>query len=158
MSVEIRPAERNQEAAERLYAFIRPMAQEVALAPVDDQRAFQNMAAIVDQGHSFVAWDGDEIVGALGLTMVPYWYAEDTFLIDRFLYVRPDRRFGEVGVKLLRAGRDEGKRTGKSVFILVANPDRKVKQDEAAMYATVAGFSPMAHLLQLHKAPVAGAA
>lgn len=156
----IEKIEANIENAERVYRFIRPMALEVALAPVDDERAFTQFCGIIDEGHTFIATDGEEIVGALGLVAVPYWYGDgnDAFLIDKFLYVRPDRRFGDVGIKLLRAGRDEGRRLGKSVFVMVANPDRRPKNNEASVYATVAGYTPFAHLMHLYKAPVAGTA
>lgn len=158
MTVRIERVEANLENAQQVYAFIRPMALEVALAPVDDVRAFQQFCGIIDEGHTFIAIDGDEIVGALGLTAVPYWYSDgqQSFLIDKFFYVRPDRRFGDIGIKLLRAGRDEGKRVLKSVFVMVANPDRSPKQNAASAYAVVAGYSPFAHLVALHHAPVAG--
>jgi hypothetical protein len=104
--------------------------------------------------------ENGEIVGSIGFAQNPYWYSDGEvyFLIDRWFYVRPDKRFGDVGVKLLRAGRDEGKRLLKNVFVMIANPDRKPKQNEAAVYATVAGYTPLAHLLHLYKAPVAGTA
>lgn len=150
----------DEESVKALFEFILPMSREVAMSPVDIPNALANCYRTIADGSTFRAVEEGKIVGSLGLAHNAYWYGdgEDFFLIDRWLYVDPERRFGDVGVKLLRAGRDEGKRLLKNVFIMVANPDRRQKQNEAGIYATVAGFTPIAHLLKLYQAPVAGAA
>tara|TARA_R110000822_G_scaffold92983_7_gene214279 strand:+ start:1272 stop:1760 length:489 start_codon:yes stop_codon:yes gene_type:complete len=160
MPVTIERAVSSFEASARLFGFILPMAREVAQAPVDDEKAFIAACSVIEQGHTFVAWDEGEIIGSLGLVKVAYWYGdgESSFLLDRWLYVRPDRRFGSVGVKLLRAGREEGKLLNLNTFVVVANPDRTPKQNEASIYSVIAGYSPFTHLMHLHKVPVAEAA
>jgi hypothetical protein len=160
MPVTIERVGDDEESVKALFEFILPMSREVALAPVDIQNALANCYRTIADGSTFRAVENGEIVGSLGLARNAYWYGngEEFFLIDRWLYVRPDKRFGDVGIKLLRAGRDEGTRLLKSVFIMVANPDRRPKQNEAAIYATVAGYTPIAHLLKLYQAPVAGVA
>ena len=127
MPVTIERAVSSFEASARLFGFILPMAREVAQAPVDDEKAFIAACSVIEQGHTFVAWDEGEIIGS-------------------------------VGVKLLRAGREEGKLLNLNTFVVVANPDRTPKQNEASIYSVIAGYSPFTHLMHLHKVPVAEAA
>lgn len=140
------------------FEFFLPMVGEVGQTPVDIRNAMANWYGTVAQGHSFVAKDGEEIVGVLGLAESPYWYGDGTAfcLIDKPFYVHPERRFGSVGIKLLRAGREEGKRCSANTFVVIANPDRRPKNNEAAIYAVVAGYSPFTSILKLHREPVAG--
>ena len=158
--IEINRVEPDEASVGPLFEFILPMAEEVAMTEVTVSNAFENCYRTIADGSTFIAKDGDEIVGSLGFAKNAYWYGdgEDYFLIDRWFYVRPDRRFGDVGVKLLRAGRDEGKLLMKNVFVMIANPDRKKKSNEAGIYATVAGYTPFVHMLNLHRVKVAGSA
>ena len=138
-----------------VFKFILPMAREVAQTYVDVERAFTNAALVMEQGHTFVARNGDgEIVGSLGLIEANYWYgSEDSqFLLDRWFYVRPADRFGDIGVKLMRHAKAEANRMGINAFIVVANPDRTPKQNSAATYSVIAGFSPFTHVTRLNRA------
>lgn len=149
------------ETVKEVFKFILPMAREVAQTHVDVERAFKNAALVMEQGHTFVARNGDgEIVGSLGLLEANYWYGteDSTFLLDRWFYVRPTDRFGDIGVKLMRHARAEADRMGINAFIVVANPDRTPKQNAAAAYSVIAGFAPFTHVMKLNRTrkPVEG--
>lgn len=81
---------------------------------VDKGRAV--IAHVITDGICMVAEDGDDIVGSFGLQLCDWWYSDEMFWALPWLYVRPDRRRGIIGIKFLRAIRRFGLRS--PVFVI----------------------------------------
>ena len=125
------------------------MAEEMALVPVNPEKAAIKVHGTIEAGLAWIARRDTSIVGAIGLKEVPFDYGDDTFLLDSFLYVAAGERFGEVGVKLMRAVRDHAEDRHKILFIGVMNPTRRQKKTELGLYLEVAGFLPFGHLTRI---------
>ncbi len=123
---------------------------EIGIAPLDVETAMAAAFVAISEGHSFMAMEDGELVGSIAMTTRPIWYSRDhTMLMDAWFYVMPDKRFGLVGGRLLRAARDEGKALGLPTFVVIANPHRPHPKTERSLYAVIAGFIPGAHVLRI---------
>lgn len=130
----------------RLMELSVQMAEEMALMPVNPLKAARKVYDAIGAEMAWVAKRDDEIVGSLGLKEVPWDYADGTFLIDSWVYVPRTERFGEVGIKLMRAAKEHALAAGKHCFIGVMNPGRHTKKTEMGLYFEIAGFLPFGHI------------
>lgn len=120
-------------------------------APLDLDKASKDVYAVMGEGRTWLAKDGEgEPIGVLGLIEVPFWYSDLTFLISKWFYVRPEFRFGQVGMKLLLEARAEADRIGKIAFVQTTNPRRKPKKGTWLSVAGEAvGCFPAGYMLRL---------
>lgn len=138
--------------------FLLPMAAEVAVVPIDAKTAAEQLWLAVAQGNAFVARATDDdtpgrIVGSLALVRDRYWYNMNrSFFIDHHFYVGREARFALVGVRLLRAAREQVLPKGDAVFVRVANARRHQKATPEAYYATIAGYFPVGHMTVIRPA------
>lgn len=126
------------------------MAEEMALVEVNPEKAALKVYRAIETGMAWIARDDEgSIVGAIGLKEIDFDYADDSFLADSFLYVARDQRFGEVGVKLMRAAKEHALARGKILFIARMNPGRSTKKTETGLYFEIAGFLPFGHVTRI---------
>lgn len=118
-------------------------------AVLDTETAARNAYAVLNEGMTFVARIDGQAVGTLALTELPFWYSKSTFLQDAWLYVKPEYRKGLVGVKLMRAARDEAQKRSQIAFVTLNNPDRRPKATVMSLESQVAGFVPVGYTLKL---------
>lgn len=132
-----------------LMALSVEMAEEMALVPVNPELAALKVYAAIQAGMAWVAVREGVIVGSLGLKEVPWDYADGTFLLDSWVYVARDERFGDVGVKLLRTAKDYALKRELACFIGVMNPGRRTKKTDLGLYFEIAGYLPFGHLSRI---------
>lgn len=105
--------------------FLRAMHAEVGRAPLNDAKALGVIAETIRLGVALVVEDGGRIVGSMGLNRIDYWYADDDFLGETWLYVdREYRKAGEVIGLLMSEARHIGEATGLPVLIDHYHPRR----------------------------------
>jgi GNAT superfamily N-acetyltransferase len=76
-----------------IHAFLLAVAPPALLAPVDPVDSIGEVYRVVNEEAAFVALADGEIVGTLGIVMVPWWYNRATqFLTDRWCFVSPAHR------------------------------------------------------------------
>ena len=133
-----------------VYALTVALHLEGGFAALDNDKASRAVYQVLQEGLVWVARDeSGEAIGTLGLTELSFWYSQDTYLQDAWLYVRPDFRGAQVGVALMRAARAEAQARNKIVLITVTNPDRRPKATAMSLESQLAGFVPLGYTLKI---------
>lgn len=126
---------------------------EYAIAPVNIEKTLSQGYAVLAAGMSFIARDEQgDVVGVLGMTETDFYYSDEKILINTVgPYVRPDMRFGIVGVRLMRAVRDLADERDQLAFVWVMHPSRQRKTAQS-LFAQVAGYVPIGHVIAIRSA------
>ena len=147
--ITIEVAKDDEESFAEVFGLLLDLHKAGGYGPLDVETAGRNAYLVIKEGMVFVARKDGKAIGTLGLTDVQFWYSQDRFLQDAWFFVAPAHRRGQVGVKLMRAARDEGERRNKIVFITINNPDRRPKRTTASLESQTAGFVPLGYTLKL---------
>lgn len=124
--------------------------EENGFAPLDLDKASRNVYRTIGEGMTWLARAGEDLpIGVLGLTEHAFWYGNLTFLLSAWFYVRPEHRFGRVGVALMRRAREEADRRGLICFIETSNPRKAAKGGLASVAMERAGYIPAGYMLRL---------
>jgi GNAT superfamily N-acetyltransferase len=148
-----------EDEIKELSEFLMGQFREGAYAPLNPTKAIRTIYQAAVDGMSFIVRDadaGDKIVGALALHEHDYWYSDWHFLTNPYFYVDPTRRFARIGVLLMRAARQfaeekvqiDGSR-GMTTFVVVNNPDRRTKGTQNSLFASIAGYTPLGHVIKI---------
>ena len=149
-TVTIARAGHDEAAFREVFDLALALHQEGGYARLDARKAAEGVYAVLTEGMVWLARTPDGIaVGTLGLTELPFWYSTDTYLQDAWFYVRPEWRWAQVGVALLRAARDEAQTRNKIALITVTSPDRRPKATPMTLDSQIAGFVPLGYSLRL---------
>jgi GNAT superfamily N-acetyltransferase len=126
---------------------------ENGMAPMNREKAAEAVYRVIEEGMTWLARDEKDehrYLGVLGLVEHQFWYADLTFLVSAWFYVRPERRFGRVGVELLRAAQAEAEKRGLIVFAETSNPRRRAKGGSWLTVASErAGYIPAGYMIRL---------
>lgn len=130
---------------------------EGAYAPLNPDKAAKAVYSALADGGTFIARDDEgKLIGTLPMTTYEYWYSDWIFLSNQWFYVDRQARFRDVGVKLMRAARLYAARkqqvdgsVGVTAFVMVNNPDRRAKGTATSLFAQIAGYTPLGHVLKL---------
>jgi GNAT superfamily N-acetyltransferase len=135
-----------------VFALLVALHREGGYAPMEPDDAIADVYDTLKEGMTFLARAADgQPIGVLGLTEVRFWFNRKvTFLDGRWFYVIPAERGGQVGVKLLRAARDEGQARNMITFVSTTNPDRRQKRNQMSLQAQTAGFIPVGYAIKLN--------
>jgi hypothetical protein len=101
------------------------------LPPLNMTKVLQSVWACEQTGVVFVAekeTDG-AIVGALGIVEQAHWFSVDTFLADRFYYVRQGDRTSAAAVGLLNAAKKYASILQKPLSVSVWNGEDVARKD-----------------------------
>jgi len=134
------------------FELLLELAAEVGFAPVDRDKAAGDTYRVIGQGMTFMARNADGLaLGVLGLVECDFWYSDLTFLASKWFYVKPEHRFGKVGVRLLKAAKAEADERGAMVFVATDNPARGFRRRSswATVTAQGAGYFPAGYVLRL---------
>lgn len=143
---------------EEVFALMVELHAEGGYARLNRQKARPAVWAVLNEGTTFLARleeqsGGDPAglpIGVLAMTEQPFWYGDETFLVDHGFYVKPKYRKGRVGVSLLKAAREEAQARNKIAIIAVTNPDRAPKLNGVTVISQNAGFVPVGYTLRLN--------
>lgn len=123
---------------------------EVSHIRLSPEKTAQAAYRVIAEGMTFLARDADGTpIGTLGLTELEYWFADETFLQDRWFYVRPAYRANGVGSALIRAAKDEATRLEKIVYLTIQNPDRRAKNHRMMLESQECGFVPFGYTIRI---------
>lgn len=86
-----------------LFFLLVGMAAENSKHPIAVQKSLDRIREIISIGGVFVAEDGGEIVGSVGVSPQASWFSNATFLGDSWFFVRPDKRTSRVALMLKKA-------------------------------------------------------
>jgi hypothetical protein len=91
------------------------------LAPFDPVKCLQSIVDAVRDGLVLMAYDGDELIGALGCMQYEVWYSPATMLAERFFYILPAYRDGEAFKGILEEAKAVADSLGVCISISIAN-------------------------------------
>jgi GNAT superfamily N-acetyltransferase len=128
-SIEIRGAKTEDDVVAIFQFLMRHMADEVALVvpdPHDVMRVVYELVTAEAGGAVLMAMSGGTLVGVLGLEQSHWWYNRSRPMIfDRFFYVLPEHRSGDVGLALLQEARSIADSTDNILIVVPMNPNRR---------------------------------
>lgn len=154
MSVTIERAEVNEKTFREIMDGCLVGLREYAIAPINQQKVLDQAYLTLKDGMTFIARDElGAVVGCIGMMETDFWYSDDTFLLNRIgPYIRPDQRFGVVGVRLMKAVRALADERNQLAFVWVMKPGR-VRKAASMLYAQVAGYVPVGHVVAMMPKP-----
>lgn len=129
MNVTIRVAEAERDA-EAVLLLLRQMHGENGLAPLAWDKVVARAREVFDSGIPLVADFAGEVIGSLGLLPSQWWYSNDWFLGESWVYVRPDSRKTRAAVMLVEAAQKAARDAELPLYIGVITTtelDRKAK-------------------------------
>jgi GNAT superfamily N-acetyltransferase len=143
-------ARQDEAGFNEVFAMLIALHGDVGVVPMDRKKYAEGCWSVLGEGMTFVAREGGEPVGTLGLIEATWWYAPDhcRFLQDRWFYVKPEHR-GNAGMKLLRAARDLGYQKDRIVYVWNTNPDKRQKAFPFGVEAQRLGYVPYGYNLRL---------
>lgn len=91
------------------------------IAPMDPVKFLQSIVEAVREGLVLMAYDGDELIGALGCLQHEIWYSQATMLCERFFYILPEYRDGEAFRAIIAEAKAVADALGIAISISIAN-------------------------------------
>lgn len=118
-----------------VHRFLCIVAQPVLLAPIDPVKSIIEIERMVKNpaaGFVLMAIMDDRLVGTLGVIATDWWYAQDTFLTDRFFFVVEAGRNTGIG----KALEDEAAAIARELNVnLIING--KMRRKGASVFVTL---------------------
>lgn len=142
-------ADDSQAAFAEVFDLLLGLHKDGGYAQIDVRKAAEHCLEVMREGMTFVARVNGVSAGTIAMTEIPFWYSQTTYLHDAWFYVKPQFRGGKVGVRLMRAVKDEADKKDKIAFIAINNPDRKPKQTVMTVESQIAGYVPAGHILKI---------
>jgi GNAT superfamily N-acetyltransferase len=108
-----------------IHGLLMQFGAESAEASIDPVKTMKVAYETVMQHAAIVAEVDGEIVGSLGIVRHQHWYSNDHFLIDQWLYVKPEHRGGEVLPAMLEEAKAIADLAGLRLLVAVTNHKRE---------------------------------
>ncbi len=119
------------------------MYREVGRAPLNPDKAFMAIYDCAKAGRAAMIFDGEELIGSLGLVVTDFWYSDQPELVEQWAYILPDYRDGEAGRALFSAARLMAHRMGfPRVTLIVFNKKRSKAKSKLAVIGEQFDFRP----------------
>ena len=152
MTVTVERAKCDEATYKEVMDACLPALTEYAVAPVNMKKTMEQGYRVLEQGMSFLAREETgAVVGVIGMSISDFWYSDEPILLNTVgPYVRPDQRFGVVGVRLMRAVRDLADEKDMLAFVWVMDTKRK-RTTQASLFATVAGYVSVGHVIAMRR-------
>jgi GNAT superfamily N-acetyltransferase len=104
---------------EAVYELLKVMHAENGIGRVDEPKARGAISEVINANGCLLAWQGDRIVGSVGLTMTSWWYSRENFLTDMWFFVHPDHRAEGHATRLIAWMKTAAKHAGIPVVLSV---------------------------------------
>jgi len=122
---------------------------EVAWASLSPTKAAEGCYRTLSEGMTLIARAADgTAIGTLGIVELGLWYADETYLQDVWLYVKPEHRGGGALRAMLSKAREIADIRNKVLFVTIANPNRRLKRTKLGLVAQEAGYVPFTYSLR----------
>ena len=96
---------------------------EIGLAKLNEEKVLETLWATFCDGVIIgLRSAAGDIVGSCGLRLCEYWYSDETYYLDNWLFVQRDERYQNGAALLLGGCGDLAKETGKNVVVAIGNP------------------------------------
>lgn len=86
---DVRYAETDQDAC-LIHAFLLTVAKPALRCEVNFLKSLEEVARVVRHEAALMAFDGEILIGTMGLIRPSWWYGDSVFLTDRWHFVLPD--------------------------------------------------------------------
>lgn len=139
-----------------ICTLLLPMEQELALVPVDPDKAGIELWKGIAENNTWVVRIDGKMVGVLILIDRKFWQNPAySYLANLVLYVDPGHRFALVGRKLLQHARENAMPATKPIVIEMLNRHRRPRPTGDSFYAAMVGYLPIGHQTMLRKGHLA---
>lgn len=126
---------------------------EVGRARLDPDKAFISIYTRVKEKRACMIFDGETLVGSVGLMKTDYWYSDDPQLVEQWAYVDRRYRGGEAMRCIFDFARHVAERDGfPAVHMIVFNPQRAKARSPIAHYGEQFGFRPAGAVITIEAA------
>lgn len=128
----------DQDVAAIHHMLAHQMAQGAARAPVSPEKSMRAVYDVVTSKEGAAAWmafaDG-KFVGTMGIVQTDFWYADDGFLYDKWLYVLPEYENCGALSELLKEAQAAADVAGMELIITILNKSRRrgARREHVAM-------------------------
>jgi GNAT superfamily N-acetyltransferase len=149
--MEVRFAQ-SRDDARLIFALLVGLHGEVATVPMNPGKAFERVVDVVtgEDGVAWMAIEDERVIASVGLEMVPYWYADASFLADQWFYVHPDHRDGAAARLLLEEVGRFADETGLEAVIASNNPRRgRSPRTPFEKIASTVRFTPAGSVMRI---------
>lgn len=152
--VDPRSEDETRDETRRIAAFLTALYAEVGVtaeaATPNPGKAVQGVYDTIRDGVVLVAERDGQIVGSLGLVEYPIWYADATALGDKWFFVSPSERGGDVLEALLAATADVATELAKPCFLSVWNPNsQRAPRTRLERVGAALSFNPRGALYRI---------
>ena len=96
----------------RLWPLLMDMHREQGLFSLNKEKVARTLAEAIDGGQVLIAESGGVILGTFAWTITTFYYSDDQFIGDLWLYVRPEHRRSMAAVRLRNAMTAEARKRG----------------------------------------------
>lgn len=144
-------SEVNEEIFVEVFALTLLLHEEAGILPLDREKAAESVYKTLSQGMSLIARsDEGKVIGTLGIIEQPIYYSTETMLWDKWIFVLPEWRNGDVGKSLLTAAKDVAEAKEKILVIQINNPKRRRKPPlKMSLAAQQVGYIPKSYSIRM---------
>jgi hypothetical protein len=139
--IAVRPAE-GEGDYRAIFALLMHQWQEVGRASLNPTKAGQYIYRVMTQGAVYVVERNGEIVASVGLSLIDFWYSEQKFWTEEWLFIAPDHRDGSVLRAIFSELKTLGEQTGAPVNVTIFNAKRAKGASEIHRIAERFFFMP----------------
>lgn len=118
-------AQPTPEAFEEIWPLLRGLHTSVGIAPLNPEKCRREFLSFMQEGITLVARsESGEVIGFVCLVQGGLYYSDETYLVDKGIYVKPEHR-GAVGMQLLLAVRTEAVKRNTFALVWDTNPSSR---------------------------------
>lgn len=97
-----------------IHQFLLEYAKPAMLCPVNHGKSAREVWRVCNENVGIMVFFNGELVGSLGLMEAVWWYGDDSFLTDRWHFVKPEHFHGPVNAALLDEAKKIASVSGKT--------------------------------------------
>jgi len=85
-------AETDDDARALAPMLLIDMHREVGRGALNPNKAFMAIYSAIKGGLAAMIFDGEELIGSVGLVTIDFWYSDDPQLVEQWAYIKPEAR------------------------------------------------------------------
>lgn len=146
-----RYAENDDDAKALAQFFMLDIWKEVGRAPMNPDKMFLSIYQCVQDRGVAMIFDGDDLIGSIGLVEMDFWYSDEPQFVEQWAYVRPEYRgYPDTARALFSAARKITFDRGFShATMIVFNKSRARARDGFARIGEQFDFRPAGAVITL---------
>jgi hypothetical protein len=121
--IELRPAE-GEDDYRIIFALLLVQHAESGRAPVNPGKSGMYIYRVMTEGAAYIIEDDGQPIGTIGLSMLDFWYSDEKFWTEEWLFIAPGHRNGSALRAVFAEMKVLGEQTGLPVNVTIFNAKR----------------------------------